>query len=801
MPPKKKQKVADEEDDGTSMVMYEQVALDRLYSVAMLFIDNPAEDEQIMKYFLHYQANKLSRLKVVYKPKDPLDRVYAQGPNMQSMPNWIQRLVLHEVVHDIDMAKCGNMIVHQLLTKAIGWAPAWNKRYIDDREDLLEAWLHKGIPLTAKTLKAIMQHVTCLGKVRSRAAEWDLPEGVRYQPFHELQKDFRRAFEELSVHAEFSAIFTKCTIDEEVVAITDDKKRKTAALRKFAAMVIRQREIILLKAMHEHLTKTEKLHVSILQHDGLKVERVKPFPELLNIDILRKTEEYVLSSTGYKIELVEKSIAPTEDDWKRFNGPRCLNKMLSSEEKAREVVVSEAYKRHYMRRGDDVVKPHPTIPGVTLTVMKLTAFLQQAFSDRNFEISPKEMRQVEDWCLTCPDKRFPLQQKPTTRYINFINGCLNLDSEEWCFYEEMKETPYTNHYFETVVTEDDLRGLTPTPLWDQLIDIQMSQEIKSILEGMIGRLFYPVSKDNGGKDDYQVMPYCVGAKNTGKSTVVAIVADLFPPDDVGCISQNFEGTFGLSMLHTKRLIVCTDVPAKLSEKLASSDLQSMITGEKLSVAKKNKDAITTKNWAVPLFMAANFMLKYDDEYGAIGRRVAAFQFRTRVPDRDTTLKHRLLATEAVPLLLRFLLRYKDLREMVGNGDFWKKVPASFVDVNTVVKTNGNPLAEFLDYGSSRHLVERVEGAFTAYQTLSDCYTNYMKFYHRIDKSKLPDDDDMFSSRGYEKTRWHWCDRCENKTDPDRCQGHYVGPKKGPKPYVFVNLRLTKFAPPHPVMHH
>lgn len=805
MPPKRKKQAEqsgseDEQEDHTCLVLYEQVAQDRLYTVAMLFIDNPEEDEKVMKYFNQYSTNRMSRMRVVYKPTKtaPLGRLYAQGNSMHHMSKWVRNLVLHEIVHDIDMSKSGNKIIQQVFMKTLGWAPGWNKRYVDNRDELLEAWVRAGIPVTKDSIKIILQHVATLGKVPSRYAELGIPEGGRYQPFQELQRDFRRAYEELSVHADFSALFAKCSIDDEVTGIVEEKERKTKALRLFAGAVIQEREIILLKSMHEHLTKTEKLHVSVLVHDGLTVERLQPFPALLDLNVLRRTEAHVLAATGYEIELAEKSMAPTAEDWARYNGARCLNKMFSPEEKAREVAVSEAFKFKFMRRGEDVVKLHPTIPGVSVTVMKLTEFVQRAFETRNFAIGPKEFRQVIDWCSTCPDKRFPLQPVPTKRFINFINGCYNLDDERWCTYDTLgDEVPYTNHYFERVVTEDDINGLTDTPIWDKIIDLQMPFDVKQMLEGMVGRLFFPI----GTKDNWQVMPYCMGDANTGKSTVVDIARAMFPIEDVGCISSTLEKTFGLSSLHQCRVVVSSDLPINIHKVLGQTEFQSMVTGEQVSLAVKNKSALVNKSWTVPLIWAGNFFLSYPDSSGAIARRVVCFVFKKLVEDRDTTLKTRLVATELVPLIFRFLLRYKAMRDMVGQKDFWKQMPKTLLDMNETAKTNGNTLADFLDNGSSHHLVEREEGAFTLHKDLNDTYHNYMKFQHKIDGAKLPEDEYMFKVRGYSRTRWWWCEICHNQTNAARCGPHYVGPKKGYRPNVYLNLKLTKLHPPAQVFRH
>ena len=65
-----------------------------------------------------------------------------------------------------------------------------------------------------------------------------------------------------------------------------------------------------------------------------------------------------------------------------------------------------------------------------------------------------------------------------------------------------------------------------------------------------------------------------------------------------------------------------------------SDFQSMASGEGVSIARKNKQAISDQSWTVPLVMAGNPIPDYKDNSGSISRRLAMFLFTTLVQEKN-----------------------------------------------------------------------------------------------------------------------------------------------------------------------
>lgn len=193
--------------------------------------------------------------------------------------------------------------------------------------------------------------------------------------------------------------------------------------------------------------------------------------------------------------------------------------------------------------------------------------------------------------------------------IAFTNGLV--DVQAWKFYEtghaDIPSDLVTFHYFE-VEFGKELED-KPTPHWDKLIGHQLRDpDLKeqeqtdrvSFFEAFIGRLFVPV-----GFDNWQRWPFLLGEANTGKSTVLNLLAKAFPPNSVGFISNNFERQFGLENMDSRRLLILPDAPEELDRLVPRELLQSMICGESVPIARKHKAAGEAIQWTVPGIMAAN----------------------------------------------------------------------------------------------------------------------------------------------------------------------------------------------------
>eukprot|EP00850_Spirogloea_muscicola_P022375 SM000290S10909 [mRNA] locus=s290:123565:131360:- [translate_table: standard] len=134
-----------------------------------------------------------------------------------------------------------------------------------------------------------------------------------------------------------------------------------------------------------------------------------------------------------------------------------------------------------------------------------------------------------------------------------------------------------------------------TPLFDRIFRFQLdtgnaveTDTVYAYLLGLIGRLFYDV----GRFDTFDVMPFVVGDTNTGKSTLVDVVAAMFASGRIGVVDSSHETTFGLQSMYDKEHIVCQEMPDNMAQLLASDKIKKMICGEQVAVPIKHAVADT-----------------------------------------------------------------------------------------------------------------------------------------------------------------------------------------------------------------
>ena len=105
-------------------------------------------------------------------------------------------------------------------------------------------------------------------------------------------------------------------------------------------------------------------------------------------------------------------------------------------------------------------------------------------------------------------------------------------------------------------------------------------------QALIGRLFVPV-----GFDNWQVWPFLKGEGDTGKSTVLDIVRAMFPVGEDASYDSRRQQIFSLEDIYDKRLLLFPDIPSRLDLVLPEDKMCSMVSGESLSIARKNKTAL------------------------------------------------------------------------------------------------------------------------------------------------------------------------------------------------------------------
>lgn len=123
------------------------------------------------------------------------------------------------------------------------------------------------------------------------------------------------------------------------------------------------------------------------------------------------------------------------------------------------------------------------------------------------------------------------------------------------------------------------------------------------------------------------------------------------------------------------ILICMEMRSDFS--MAQSDLQSIISGENLTIAEKFKNANNNKKWVAPMAAAGNMVPTWNRDgsgQGAMERRLVVVEFAERPAKLDSTLWPRLRA-EAPKFIARANMAYQEMLDEVGTLQIWE-VPSA-----------------------------------------------------------------------------------------------------------------------------
>lgn len=294
--------------------------------------------------------------------------------------------------------------------------------------------------------------------------------------------------------------------------------------------------------------------------------------------------------------------------------------------------------------------------------------------------------------------------------------------------EKLRENEFSFKYFDLDYPEEIMNEKwedIQTPNFDKIINYQFGdlkdfREIKRTLFILCGRLFYDV----GLLDNWQVMVFLKGLGGTGKGTILDLFKYVFG-QEAGSMSNNIEENFGLQSLYDKKIILGMEIG--LNFKLNQELFQSMITGETMTVAIKNKCAIDIDNWTAPMILAGNnFPERYVDRGGSLNRRLIMFAFDKPVSsaqhDSELTSKIR---SEVPYIITKMTKAYLETRNLYKNKKFSDIAPKYFKDQVTQLLFTTNPFYSFIN--SPKHIISNLK----SYVRFTDLQKKYMKFSRDI----------------------------------------------------------------------
>lgn len=256
--------------------------------------------------------------------------------------------------------------------------------------------------------------------------------------------------------------------------------------------------------------------------------------------------------------------------------------------------------------------------------------------------------------------------------------------------------PVAAMYF-PVVLPDQYQNLAcsnweqiPTPNVDKILKFQGFDQHENVMFWFyvfLGRWLFNI-KDF---DDWQVAPFFLGMAGTGKSTLMNMFKRAYPPNKVGTLSNNIEKKFGLGSLAPCFSWIAPEV--KYDFCLSQAELQSIVSGESVSVAVKFKGACNMI-WKSPGLFSGNQIPKFSDNSGSVSRRLPVFRFDRLVTQVDGGLDRKLEA-EHPYFIVKSIKAYRYALQLYGTQGVWENLPAYFHNTRGELQEATNALVHFI----------------------------------------------------------------------------------------------------------
>lgn len=229
----------------------------------------------------------------------------------------------------------------------------------------------------------------------------------------------------------------------------------------------------------------------------------------------------------------------------------------------------------------------------------------------------------------------------------------------------------------------------PTPFMQSILEYQkFSEDVCRWLYVFGGRLCYDVND----LDSWQVIAFLKGIAGSGKSTLITkIFRNFYDADDVKTLSNNVERKFGLESLIDGFMFISPEVKGDMA--LEQAEFQSLVSGEDMSIARKNKKALSI-TWKTPGILAGNEVPGWKDNSGSILRRLVTWNFLKKVAEPDPHMDVK-LNVELPAILQKCVRAYIEYADKYSDQDIWKVLPKYFKTIQNQVAMVTNPLQNFL----------------------------------------------------------------------------------------------------------
>ena len=498
----------------------------------------------------------------------------------------------------------------------------------------------------------------------------------------------------------------------------------------YGAVSINDIDLVAIKTIRK---KNLDFAVELRNHmNKMKKEKMKNGDESLSDDLGLSLDKRIANiilhiEDGYEnirrhyISYERVSTPTVQPQFPKFSDPSAMDdeeiESISPYQKCLLYTLEETYKCGYRRYKGHCCEEIKTIEGYRTRawnpIFPIDQFVysiaqkDSSFTNwKNFTSKGSIFREVIDHVSKCKDQQFPEISK--RRHVwSFKNGLFV--GKEWIpdrGVYDCRFYPYESSDFAcldpTIVSckyfdqqFDDFSHLEkwqdiPTPNFDKVLKYQkLDQEVCDWAYVMGGRLCYDV----GELDSWQIIPFFKGIARSGKSTLITkVFKKFYESEDVGVLANNIEKKFGLSAIKDNFMFIAPEIKADLG--LEQAEFQSIVSGEDVSIAVKNKTAVSIE-WNVPGVLGGNEVPNWKDNSGSILRRILPWNFTKQVREADPQLDEK-LNRELPIILLKCVRGYLDYSNKYRDRDIWNVVPKYFEIIKKQVAMVASTLTNFLE---------------------------------------------------------------------------------------------------------
>jgi hypothetical protein len=332
--------------------------------------------------------------------------------------------------------------------------------------------------------------------------------------------------------------------------------------------------------------------------------------------------------------------------------------------------------------------------------------------------------------------------------VAFLNGFL--DVVEWIFsyYKDgVPENVFAKQFFDV---EFDLTWLNgnwqniPTPNYDKIWKCQVKcKDALEVAYGLLGQLHFPMNDNN-----FQVCMYIKGTPNSGKSTSIDPIRNMFPEEKIGTFDHK-QKVFGMASLCGKYVCIDNDTPHDMVTSIGKTEFQKLISGEHNVIPVKNSDS-----WQGILdcrtLICSNYMQDIR-EAGEIQRRLAVFLF-SPLEGGDSSLPGK-IKKETPYLFIKTVLAYHELKKKYKNLPFNKWDIDYFDSQTEEALFNNNPIYKFIVDSAEFSIVDGSQTPWIQFE---------VSFKEKNRNYKLKTTDQTFAKLGLRIDKINCCKGCGKK---------------------------------------